>query len=94
MSHPLGRWSVLDIETSGLNPEEESIIDLGYLQFEGTKLIKTFDSLVKFPMSAGLNTNYSKFTEKLTGITIDTIAKDIKNLFKIPILSLQGLLIE
>ncbi|MBT6325879.1 MAG: hypothetical protein HOJ35_07910 [Bdellovibrionales bacterium] len=75
MSHPLGRWSVLDIETSGLNPEEESIIDLGYLQFEGTKLIKTFDSLVKFPMSAGLNTNYSKFTEKLTGISKKMLSK-------------------
>ena len=45
----LGKWALIDIETSGVNPEEDSIIDVGFLQFEGTKLVKKYSSLVRFP---------------------------------------------
>lgn len=41
------KWAVLDIETTGLSPNSSDIIDIGFLLFEGTKLIKTFDSLVR-----------------------------------------------
>ena len=69
MANNLGKWALVDIETSGINSEEDSIIDVGYLQFEGLELVKKYSSLVKFPMTALHHDNYSKFIEKLTGIT-------------------------
>ena len=65
----LGNWAVIDIETSGINPNDDSIIDVGYLQFDGVKLIRKYNSLVRFPMSPLHHDNYSQFIQKLTGIT-------------------------
>src|SRR5690606_11335381 len=59
----LGHWSVIDIETTGINPGVDEIIDLGFLQFEGTKLVRKFSSLVKPEHEV------SPFITKLTGIT-------------------------
>ena len=59
----LGHWSVIDIETTGINPGVDEIIDLGFLQFEGTKLVRKFSSLVR-PAH-----EISPFIAKLTGIT-------------------------
>lgn len=59
----LGRWAVIDLETTGADPMQDEIIDVGYLQFEGTKLVKTYDSLVRY--EEGL----SQFIQKLTGIS-------------------------
>lgn len=59
----LGNWSVIDIETTGIDPTYDQIIDLGYLQFEGTKLVKKYSSLVR------TDVKLSKFIEKLTGIS-------------------------
>ena len=42
----LGKWAVIDIETTGINPSDDEIIDLGYWQFDGTKLERKFTSLV------------------------------------------------
>ncbi|OUR99857.1 hypothetical protein A9Q84_02180 [Halobacteriovorax marinus] len=63
MGHPLGRWAAIDIETTGIDPSYDQIIDVGFLQFEGTKLIKTYSSLVQY------DGKVSKFIQKLTGIT-------------------------
>lgn len=65
----LGLWSVIDIETTGINPGTDEIIDLGYYQFDGTKLIKTYSSLVR---SENL---VSAFITKLTGITNELLKK-------------------
>ena len=43
----LGHWAVIDIETTGVDPSYDDIIDLGFLQFEGTKLVKIYTSLVR-----------------------------------------------
>ena len=69
MANNLGKWALIDIETSGINPEEDSIIDVGFIQFDGLKIKKSYSSLVKFPMTSLHHSNYSKFIEKLTGIT-------------------------
>jgi ATP-dependent DNA helicase DinG len=63
MKMGLGTWSVIDIETTGIHAATDEIIDLGYLQFEGTKLIRSYSSLVR-PQNA-----VSSFITKLTGIT-------------------------
>jgi ATP-dependent DNA helicase DinG len=65
----LGSWAVIDIETTGINPGSDEIIDLGFLQFEGTKLLRTYSSLVR-PMN-----QVSSFITKLTGITNDQLQK-------------------
>ena len=75
MAINLGKWALVDIETSGVNPEDDSIIDVGYLIFDGLKLEKKFSSLVKFPMTSLHHENYSKFIEKLTGITLSMLKK-------------------
>ncbi len=65
----LGKWAVIDIETSGISPSDDSIIDVGFLQFDGNKLVREYNSLVRFPMSPLHHDNYSQFIQKLTGIT-------------------------
>lgn len=56
------RWALLDIETTGIRPEEDDIIDVGYLLFEGTTCIKQYQSLVRY------EGKLSQFIQKLTGI--------------------------
>jgi ATP-dependent DNA helicase DinG len=63
----LGNWALIDIETTGIDPTYDQIIDIGFLQFEGTKLIKTYSSLVR------TDVKLSKFIEKLTGINQDMV---------------------
>lgn len=65
----LGLWAVIDIETTGISPATDEIIDLGYLQFEGTKLINTYSSLVRAEHPV------SSFITKLTGLTNEQIKK-------------------
>ncbi len=59
----LGKWAVLDIETTGLDPQFDEIIDIGFLQFEGTKLVRSFSSLVRS------ENPIPHFIQKLTSIT-------------------------
>ena len=65
----LGRWAVIDLETTGLDPSHDSIIDVGFLQFEETKLVNRYRSLVSLPPTIEL----SHFIQKLTGITPDML---------------------
>lgn len=65
----LGLWAVIDLETTGINPSVDEIIDVGFLQFEGTKLIKRFQSLVRSEVEL------SQFIQKLTGITPSMLKK-------------------
>lgn len=65
MSNKLKKWAVLDIETTGLDADYDEIIDIGYLQFEGIRLVKTFSSLVR-PSSDIILPHY---IQKLTSIT-------------------------
>ena len=59
----LGRWAAIDLETTGLDPQYDAIIDVGYLLFDDLKLVKRFSSLVH-PGEVEL----SNFIQKLTGI--------------------------
>ena len=65
----LGTWAVIDIETTGIHPSTDEIIDLGFLQFEGTKLVRTYSSLVR------PENQVSSFITKLTGITNDQLKR-------------------
>lgn len=65
----LGLWAVIDIETTGVNPATDEIIDVGFLQFEGTKLVRSYSSLVRCQNSV------SSFITKLTGISNEMLQK-------------------
>jgi ATP-dependent DNA helicase DinG len=65
----LGRWSVIDIETTGIDPLYDEIIDIGFLEFEGTNLIRKYSSLVRSEKEL------SYFIQKLTGITNKMVHK-------------------
>lgn len=84
-SMALGKWAVIDIETTGVDPSYDDIIDLGYLQFEGTKLVKKYSSLVKTPNTL------SQFIQKLTGIT-ESLLKNAPSWTKVEgdLLDLEG----
>jgi ATP-dependent DNA helicase DinG len=71
MSSSLGRWAVIDLETTGIDPSYDAIIEVGYLQFENFKLIKKYSSLVR--LEADRQLNY--FVQKLTGITTPMLSK-------------------
>ncbi|WP_127713964.1 helicase C-terminal domain-containing protein [Halobacteriovorax sp. HLS] len=62
MTHPLGKWAVIDIETTGIDPSYDQIIDVGFLQFDGVELVRSYSSLVQY------EGNLSQFIKKLTGI--------------------------
>lgn len=69
MSHRLGKWAVIDVETSGADPAYDQVIDVGFLLFEGTTLVTKYQSLVQFPGEL------SSFIQKLTGITPSMLNK-------------------
>ena len=58
----LGKWALIDIETTGINPASDEMIDVGFLQFDGTKLVAKYSSLVRTDIQI------SHFIQKLTGI--------------------------
>jgi ATP-dependent DNA helicase DinG len=68
-NHRLGNWAVIDIETTGADASYDQVIDIGFLQFEGTKLIKKYSSLVQF------GGELSSFIQKLTSITPKMLQK-------------------
>ena len=81
----LGLWSVIDIETTGISPATDEIIDLGFLQFDGTKLVRTYTSLVR------CENPVSSFITKLTGITNEHIKKaPLWSTVEVDLLSLEG----
>ncbi len=63
----LGRWALIDIETSGIDPSYDQILDVGFLQFEGSKLVRTYESLVRY------DSEVPHIIKKLTGITTEMV---------------------
>ena len=63
-SPPLeGVYVALDLETTGLNPRRDAIIEVGAVRFRGSEELATFNTLVN-PLRA-----LSQFVVELTGIT-------------------------
>jgi ATP-dependent DNA helicase DinG len=65
----LGKWTLIDIETTGIDESYDEIIDVGFLSFEGTKLTNTYSSLVRSEVEL------SQFIQKLTGIKPEQVRK-------------------
>lgn len=69
MQHRLGKWAVIDIETTGIDQSYDQIIDIGFLEFEGVNLVRKYSSLVQY------EGELSQFIQKLTGITSKMLKK-------------------
>ena len=67
-------FCVVDIETTGLNPITDSIIEIGAIKFEGGVMVDSFDSLLQ-PDSKHYNYYVSSFITNLTGITNEMLEK-------------------
>ena len=63
MTSQLGRWAAIDLETTGLDPQNDHIVDVGFLQFEDCRLVKKYHSLARTEKPLG------HFVQTLTGIT-------------------------
>lgn len=58
----------LDLETTGLNPKDDHVIEVAIVHFDGNKIHKSWSSLVKPPIPI------PAFTTHLTGITNEMVA--------------------
>jgi ATP-dependent DNA helicase DinG len=69
MESRLGKWAVIDIETTGADAAYDQVIDLGFLEFEGITLVRKYSSLVQY------DGELSSFIQKLTGITAKMLVR-------------------
>ena len=76
------KWVSLDLETTGLDPKEDKIIEIGAVKFDGENTLDTFESFIN-PSCQLID-----FTKTYTGITqldvdkaptFDAINEDLKN---------------
>lgn len=56
-------YVALDLETTGLNPETDSIIEIGAVKFRGEEILDTFHTLIN------PHTTLSYYVKRLTGIS-------------------------
>ena len=67
-THPLEEeWVALDVETTGLSPDADEIIEVGAVKFRGGDVLDTFHSLVN------PHRRLSAFIRRHTGITQDEV---------------------
>ena len=74
-----GEWIALDLETTGLSPVKDEIIEIGAVKFRDRKRIEDFSSFVKPSQKLG------NFVKTLTGIQQSDVdrAPDVKSVLKI-----------
>lgn len=56
-------WVAIDVETTGLSPDEDKIIELGAVKFQGERQIDSFETFVN------PGRHLSEFVKRFTGIT-------------------------
>lgn len=67
-------YVVIDIETTGLSPEYDSIIEVAAIKYSCNKEIDSFTSLIKPEIDSLDGTYIDSFIEELTGITNEMLA--------------------
>ena len=74
-----GEWISLDLETTGLSPVKDEIIEIGAVRFRDRKCVEKFSSFVKPSQKLG------NFVKTLTGIKQSDVdgAPDVKSVLKI-----------
>lgn len=67
-------YCVIDIETTGLSPDFDSIIEVSGIKYDHGKQIAEFSSLIKPEETYDDGTYIDSFIEKLTGITNEMLS--------------------
>lgn len=67
-------YVLVDIETTGLSPTYNDIIEIGAIKVENNKIVDTFESLIT------ISTELDPFITNLTGITNEMLQKYGKNI--------------
>ena len=67
-------YIIIDIETTGLSPEWDSIIEVAALKYENGTLIDPFESLIQPDSTLSDGSFIDSFIEELTGITNEMLA--------------------
>lgn len=67
-------YCIIDIETTGLSPEYDSIIEVSAIKYINEKKIDTFTSLIKPEETYDDGTYIDDFIENLTGITNEMLS--------------------
>ena len=67
-------YCIIDIETTGLSPDYDSIIEVSAVKYEDGKEIDNFTSLIKPEETYDDGTYIDSFVEKLTGITNEMLS--------------------
>lgn len=67
-------YTILDLETTGLNPEYDSIIEIACIKYRDGEEISRFQTLVQPPRLDGDTEYIDSFIEDLTGITNEMLA--------------------
>ena len=65
-------YVLVDIETTGLSPRTDEIIEIGAIKVKENKIVDTFDTLLK------IDDYLNPFITKLTGITNDMLEEGIE----------------
>ena len=75
-------YVVIDIETTGLSPVYDEIIEVGAIKIQNGQIIDTFESLIK-PSFKPWGNYIDEFIEELTGITNEMLADapDVLDIF-------------
>ncbi len=69
MQHPFKQFIAFDLETTGLDPDKDTIIEIGAVKFEDSRPVDTFSTKVR------LNGELNYFIEQLTGIHSTDLTK-------------------
>lgn len=67
-------YVIIDIETTGLSPDWDSIIEVAALKYENGTLIDSFESLIQPNSTLSDGSFIDSFIEELTGITNEMLA--------------------
>jgi len=66
-------YILVDIETTGLSPQKDDIIEIGAIKVENNKIVDTYSSLIN------IGRNVPSYITKLTGITTEMIQSEGKD---------------
>lgn len=69
-------YTVIDIETTGLSPEYDKILEIGALRVRDNKVVESFQTFVAPQLEEDEELEYyiPPYVENLTGITVDMLA--------------------
>ena len=79
LDYLVDNYVLVDIETTGLSPQKDDIIEIGAMKIENNQVVDTFNTLIK------IDKKVPSYITKLTGITtemLETNGKDAEEVLR------------